>query len=185
MSAMNLSLRAVVDRPINEVEAFRLGQRAVEGLGQLASVSTRDERTVGLSVMVDTDDPLAVLQQARDGLVAALAEAGWSVIGWEALQALSPAEVDRRLENATIPPMVNTASFAELCGVSRQRISELETFRRAAAAKGDAYPFPQPVVPGWWLRSVAEHYAQVRKRKPGPESGAVPRPSHMRRLGER
>jgi hypothetical protein len=63
---------------------------------------------------------------------------------------------------------VSAAEFAELCGVTVQRIYELETHRRQAAADGARHPFPTPVVKGVWLKSAAERYAATRKRKPGP-----------------
>jgi hypothetical protein len=63
--------------------------------------------------------------------------------------------------------MVSAAEFAELCGVTVQRIYELETDRRQAAADGARHPFPTPVVKGVWLKSAAERYAATRKRKPG------------------
>ena len=45
-----------------------------------------------------------------------------------------------------------------------QRIYDLES-QRAAGKRDD---FPAPALDGYWLRSVAEHWARTRRRSPGP-----------------
>ncbi|ONI73091.1 hypothetical protein ALI144C_44895 [Actinosynnema sp. ALI-1.44] len=170
MNTWNLSVRLLVDRPVSEDHARQLGQAIKEHLQEPAVVSTRDSNpALGMSATLATDKPVQLLGELRDRLANSLATLGYSINGLASFEVLSPDETDRRLASASIPPMVNTEQFAELCGVSRQRISELETIRRAAAADGQPPTgFPTPVVPGWWLKSAAERYATTRRRKPGP-----------------
>lgn len=170
MSTWNITARALLGRTVPNLEAYELGRLAAEPLGRTAVVSMGQDATMGVTLVADTDDPVAVLTQLRATLAQVLAERGHELVAWQSFEALTPMETDKRLDTATIPEMVNTEAFAALCGVSRQRISELETNRRAAETDGQPYAFPRPVVPGWWLRTAAEHYARTRKTKRGPTS---------------
>jgi transcriptional regulator with XRE-family HTH domain len=58
---------------------------------------------------------------------------------------------------------VNAAELAELAGVTVQRIYQYESDRKAGRGT-----FPAPALDGYWLRTVAEHWAKYRKTKPGP-----------------
>lgn len=111
-------------------------------------------------------------QDAADQLAAAFADAGVEIAALEAVQVLSLEETARRLERATIPPLVSAKEFAQLCGVKVQWIYELETKRHAAEEAGEMNPFPAPVVPGYWLKTAAERFAQNR-----------PRPGRPRKVG--
>ncbi|MBB4682953.1 hypothetical protein [Amycolatopsis jiangsuensis] len=134
----------------------------------MITVAVHDNR-LGIALDSSGSDPVAELTVARDSFVEALATAGFTVTAWDAVEALSNAEVGRRIEASSIPPMVNVKEFAALCGFSsHQRIYELDTERRKAAEAGQLHTFPTPVVPGWWIKSAAERYASTRKTKPGP-----------------
>ena len=164
MNAWNLTVAATLDRAPSQLDAKRLG--AVAGAG-LLSTMVHDTK-FAVSALLDGPDPVLTLRGLSERLRTAFAELGYEFQRWEALECLSVEESEQRLAAASLPEMVNTERFAEICGVSRQRISELETERRAAAREGRTHAFPAPLVPGWWVKTAAEHYAQNRKRKPGP-----------------
>lgn len=166
MSTLSVTLSATLDRPVPQHEAMTLGRRIAGE--RLLTVAIHDNR-FSIITYSSADDPITGLATARDAFVDALAGAGFTVAAWDAVEALSDAEVARRIEAASIPPMVNVKEFAQLCGFSsHQRIYELDTERRKAAEAGQAHAFPTPVVPGWWIKSAAERYAATRKTKPGP-----------------
>lgn len=165
MAKWMITTRARVGRPVPGGAAQRIGTAAAAAR-QLVVVATRDG-SIGVTVASSALDPLEELRAVTERLAAALAADGFVVEGWEVGEYLSEAEADRRLSEASIPPMVPVEQFARMCGVSVQRIYELETERRAAAAEGREHALPAPVVPGWWLRSAAEHYAANRRRRPG------------------
>lgn len=90
---------------------------------------------------------------------------GATVLEWESLEVWSSAEIERRRRRPSIPPMVTAAELAAIAGLkSVQRIYQLESERKA----GERDDFPAPALDGYWLRSVAEHWAATRKTKPGP-----------------
>lgn len=166
MTTHSVALSATLDRPVPQHEAMPIGRRIAGE--HLITVAIHDNR---FSIVTDSaaTDPIDGLTSARDAFVEVLAAAGFTVVAWDAIEALSDAEVDRRIEAASIPPMVNVKEFAALCGfTSHQRIYELDTERRKAAEAGQTHPFPTPVVPGWWIKAAAERYAATRKTKPGP-----------------
>lgn len=170
MTKWNLSVRATLDRAMNDQDGLALGLQIGRDAGQtvFASVSSQ---LFGLSTVVEDQggDGLAALGEFRDLVAEQLAQAGYVVVAWEALEVRTPAETERRIETASVPPLVNTEQFAGLLGVSRQRVSELESERRAGK-RGD---FPSPMVPGWWIRAAAERYAQTRQSTPGrPAKGS-------------
>jgi hypothetical protein len=165
MTTWHLSVTVATDRPVTDDDARRISH--LQGADQVAMNGNRLTLAATVDV-VDVASPLHVLQAHCDGLTAALAATGYQLVDILAVEALTPSEVERRLATAGIPPMIDVKAFAQLCGVATQRIYELETERRKATAEGRSHPFPPPVVPGWWLRSAAEHYAQTRRTKPGP-----------------
>lgn len=185
MNTYNISLRVRLDHTPAEEQAVAIARAwAAPANTTLAMTSASlDEPRIGIAgVVIDDDlDAVAALEQSAHRLVAELASAGFTVTEWDALEVHSPAETERRLQAATIPPMVSALEFAELCGFrGRQRIYDLEHERQKAATQGEQHAFPAPVVPGYWLRSVAEHYAATRKRKPGP-APSRPNPLHANR----
>lgn len=168
----NVSASVTLDRSPSEHEARALGQRVVEGIsnGVLLMVSVHGTR-FGVAAESSTDvdvPPWTASDDLADAVLDATTMSGYRIESWEALEMLSPAEASRRLEAAALPPMVSTAEFAQMCGVSTQRMYELETARKKAAAVGKSHELPSPVVPGWYLKAAAERYAATRKRKPGP-----------------
>lgn len=165
MEPWSITLSATLDRPVPQHMAFALGQHSARD--RLLSVAVHDER-FGIIVTSPIADPVEALADAQTGFVEALAGGGYTVTAWDAVEALSYGEVERRLSAASIPPMVSAVEFAELCGVSKQWIYDLESKRAAAAKAGESLPFPTPIVPGWWIKAAAERFAATRKRKPGP-----------------
>lgn len=166
MEPWNITLSATLDRPVPQHEAFALGQRIAGD--SLLSVVVHDSRFATQSAH-EIADPVALVAAAPGVFTEKLAEAGYTVKAWEAIECLSGDETERRLESSSIPPLINAKEFAALCGfTSHQRIYELETERRKAAEEGRPHPFPTPVVPSWWIKTAAERYAKTRKRKPGP-----------------
>lgn len=165
----SITLTATLDRKPNDDYMQRLLQKHA---GTLLSVGIDGDRLSAIT-STDAEDDIEALRSFRDWLIATLVADGYTVRSWEAAEVLSSEEVLRRLATPTIPPMVSAAELAEMCGVSTQRIYELETERRKAAEQGREHPLPTPVVPGWWLRSAAQQYAANRKRKPGPPRRAA------------
>jgi predicted DNA-binding transcriptional regulator AlpA len=166
MYKYSLALSATLDRPVPHHEAFPLGQRIARN--NLLSAGFHENRFSVAGLIEDEDDWFAALETARAVFVEVLAEAGYTVQTWESVELRSPAETERRLSAAARPPMISTKQFAELCGISTQRIYELENERAKAAREGRPHTFPAPVVPGWWIKAGAQLYADTRKRKPGP-----------------
>jgi hypothetical protein len=132
--------------------------------------TSRDEPWLRVSGLVTADEtgdvsPAQIVQAAAGNLRVELSTVGASVATWEAVEVWSQAELERRARRPAIPPMVNAAELAELAGLtSVQRIYQLEAERKA----GKRTDFPAPVLDGYWLRSVGEHWAATRKRRPGP-----------------
>lgn len=166
MSTWNLTLRATLDSAPGDDEAIRLGKR-IAGK-RIAIVSTNEER-FRVTAVVDADNPMEALGEFVDTFGRVVPEAGYGLVRWDGLEALSPAESEQRLDRTDTPPTVSAATLAKMCGVSRQRIYELEAQRRKASDAGQSHPFPAPVAPGWWSYGPARYYAATRKRRPGPE----------------
>lgn len=166
MTTWNLALSATLDRAPADDVAHAVARQAAGHDYDLLMVTVHDVR-LGLRVLTDHDG-IPALDELQDRTVAALGDAGFTVQQWEAAEALTLEETDRRLAAASAPPMVTATEFAELCGVTPKRIYELETERRKAAESGQPHPFPTPPVKGAWLRAAAERYAATRKRTPGP-----------------
>lgn len=165
MTTWNLTLTAALDREPTQGDAYQLGRLAAGD--HFLSVVTHGSM-FSLLATAEADDPIAALRTSSERLTTVLAENGYSVRDWQAMECLTSEETDRRLSAARFPELVNSEQFAAIMGVSRQRVHDLETERRAAAERGETHPFPAPVVPGWWVKAGAELYARTRKRKPGP-----------------
>lgn len=170
MTTYTLALRAQLDRIPTEDQALTIARTWATRTGFTLAMTSHyaDEPALGVVGAVLDGDPAAAIETGMATLVDTLAEAGFTLSAWDAVELLSPAASQRRLEAGAIPPMVSTAELAEMCGVSTARIYELETERRKAADAGERHAFPKPVVQGWWLKTAAEHYASTRRRKPGP-----------------
>lgn len=169
VSTQGVTLAVTTDIPLADEQARDVAARwAANGGLVLGMTSTvRDEPWLRVTAGVrpgDAADPAQVIGTAIRNLEAELRNVGARVAEWHAVELLSATEVERRLQRPTIPPMVNAEQFGELAGLSRQRIGQYESDR--AAGKRD--DFPAPVLDGYWLRSMAEHWARTRKTKPGP-----------------
>lgn len=169
MSLHAVSLALTTDLQLTDEQvrdaAARWASRAGFDLGMTST--SRDEPWLRVSAMVKAEpiaDPAAIVQPAVETLAAELRDVGATVTEWLAVELLSQAEIERRSRIPRIPPMVNTAELAELAELTLQRIYQLESERKA----GKRTDFPTPVLEGYWLRSMAEHWAATRKRKPGP-----------------
>lgn len=178
MNTYSISIRVALDRPPTEDQAIAAARTWTEPTWMTLVLTSIGQEAPHLSVVASVAGdqagaevgPTAAIQEHCSSLRAALATVGLRIVGWEAIEARSPAETDRQLRNASIPPMVSAVELAELCGVTPARIYELEGERRKAAERGERHALPAPVVPGYWLKTVAEHYAATRKRKPGPSA---------------
>lgn len=164
MNLWSLTVTAELDHAPAQADALQLG-RAIAG-DDVVMVGIQDNR-VSCVATSTAEDGFAALQQLREDYARVMAEHGYTLRAWESAEVLSEGETQRRIEAASIPRMVSATEFAELCGVTKQRIYELEHERRKAAEQGKPHRFPTPVVPGYWLRSAAEHYARNRPRRPG------------------
>ncbi|MBK1785122.1 hypothetical protein [Prauserella cavernicola] len=164
MTMWSLTVTAALDRAPSQHETMQLG-REIAG-EDLVMVGIQDNR-VSCVVSSESVDGFGILQDVIDNYEQTMAHHGFTVLSWESAEVLSEAETQRRIEAAAIPAMVSATEFAELCGITKQRIYELETERKKTVEQGKTSRFPTPVVPGYWLRSAAEHYAKNRPRRPG------------------
>lgn len=178
MNTWNITVTATLDRPPADFDAYRLG-REIAG-AELLAATVHDAR-YSVHTRTEAYEPAGEVARLTRMFAARLAHEGFSIVRWEAVECLSADEVDRRLASASMPPLVSAEELAELCGVTKQRVYELEGERRKRAAAGEVYPFPTPVVPGWWLQSAAKHYAATRKTKPGPDADPAGRAAALRR----
>jgi len=171
MSTWHVSVQCLIYGEPAELAVARAGRLAAEDCGaELLYVSVQEGRRVTVAVTVESDSipwdfPLQLRGAVADRLVNS---AGHALRDWVAVEILSEEEAERRSATAGVPPLISTAEFAELLGVTVQRVYELEHERRKADQVGREHIFPRPVVRGYWLRAVAERYAAIRRRKPGP-----------------
>lgn len=163
MSTYNVAFTVVTDRVVDDEQARDVAGRWAAALGyELAMTSTsRDEPWLRVAALARG---AADLEAARHGLDSALTEQGVEVCEYLAIEMLHETETQRRGQARAIPRMVNTAELAELAGLSVQRIYQYESERR----NGRRTDFPAPVLDGYWLRTVGEHWARTRKTRPGP-----------------
>jgi hypothetical protein len=82
----------------------------------------------------------------------------------EAMEAMTPAEVDRRLERQRLPDLVDVAMFCKILGEEGSLLSKARLYQLREQQPDD---FPRAVTPGVWLRSMAEHYSDTRNRLAG------------------
>lgn len=170
MSDMNthiLTLGVGLDRPIDEQAARDVAARWAARCGLALGVTSTglDEPRLRVSGMATGDEaPPRILDEAALELVERLDEHGHEIVAWHTLEILDAAEVERRAAALRMPDVVNAEHLAALAGITRQRVYQLESERKA----GRRADFPAPILEGYWLRTVAEHWASTRKTKPGP-----------------
>ncbi|GAA0897779.1 hypothetical protein [Pseudonocardia zijingensis] len=165
--SINLALRT--DVQLDDDHARDVAARWAHNAGfDLGMTSTsRDEPWLRVSGLVSAPadlDPAQLVGTAVRNLQIELSEVGAVVREWEAIEIVSEAELRRRAQRPVIPPMVNAEQFGELTGLTRQRIYQYLSDRRA----GKRDNFPDQVIDGYWLRSTAEHWARTRRTNPGP-----------------
>lgn len=167
MSTYNITMHARLSHAPGDDVAILIGRRwAATVAAQLLGTTVRSgEPRIGVAAAFDTHAPTTHLPRLVSALVEVLASFGLTVTRWDSVELVDGVEAQRRLTAAAVPPLVSAAQLAEMCGVSAQRIYELEGERRRADGP---HPFPAPVVHGYWLESMARTYAATRKRKPGP-----------------
>lgn len=176
MTGHSITLRVTLDRPPTEEEAYSAALKWADPTWLTYVHSASGEAWLSVTAAVAASAASAehgvvnLMESACHELRHVLAQHGLKITGWDLVSAQSAAETDRRLLGVRVPPMVSAVELADLCGVTPARIYELEGERRKAAERGERHALPAPVVPGYWLRTVAEHYAATRKRKPGPTS---------------
>lgn len=171
MNTYTITLRVQLDRAPSEGAAITIGRRWAERadttlLGTTYSLDEPRIGVVGAFEIVDSVD--RIIADLMAALVIVLDQHGHHVHGWDVIDLRTEAEARRQLDSAAVPPMVSAAELSELCGVTPARIYELESERKKAESRGERHAFPAPVVPGYWLKTMAETYAATRKRKPGP-----------------
>lgn len=168
-----VSLAVSTDRQLSDEQAMQAArlwaQRADLTLGMTST--SRDEPWLRVQGMVSSAlSPVARLAEAADELAGALRESGTRVAGWHAVELLDEDEVRRRSERPVIPSVYSAQQFADAAGLSRQRIHQYESDRKA----GRRDDFPVSVLPGFWLQTEAEHWIRTRKTKPGPAPKTAP-----------
>lgn len=186
MTLLSLSVAATATPPLEPDDVGDLAKALADRMGgQLGVVSHgNDDRDGSLSVLVLTEErDLARQAAAVLEHLAALTPAGHA-LRMEALEVLTQDAVDRRLGALGIPPpgaplpvagrslpavpeVVSARNFAELLGVTTQRIYDLESRRKAAQAQGRDVPFPKPYLRAMWLREDAERYRDSGRRPRG------------------
>jgi predicted DNA-binding transcriptional regulator AlpA len=165
-----VTLTVQLDRVIDDEVARDVAARWATNSGfDLGMTSTSlDEPWLRASAGLQTTptaDPVQVVTSAVGNLSIELREVGHKVEAWRAVEIISADEQARRGRTRGMPDLVNAEQFAELAGLTRQRIYQYLSDRRA----GKRADFPEQVLDGYWLRSTAEHWATNRKRKPGPD----------------
>ncbi|OXM45669.1 hypothetical protein [Amycolatopsis alba] len=165
MITWNIAFTVTLDQEISDDVAQAVAQRTANDGFEPIMVTVHGTR-LGLRVLTEAYFPNLALLRSR--ISGALSEVGFAPRQWEAVEALTADESERRLSSVSAPTLVTVAEFAELCGVAAQRIHDLETERGKAETAGRKHDFPKPLAKGVWLKLAAERYAQTRKRTPGP-----------------
>ena len=163
----SLLLVVQLDAPLNQQQLGALSRLMTEQENTPCSVMWHDNGSrVGVSRSLPHgpwNDAITTAQAALERFTTVLAEQlGRRVDELVAVELLDADEAQRRVNQPSIPPLVNAERFAEILGVSRPRIYELAKYRR----DGKRDDFPPEVVPGYWLESSAHAFAR-RDRKPG------------------
>jgi predicted DNA-binding transcriptional regulator AlpA len=171
--AITLSVR--LDRPMPADAAMPLSRTWAADSALIGGMcSYGPEGTYSVTGMLRDDTPAADLPgrlaRAANLLASVLAGHGYRVTDWDSVELLSDDAVNQRLRSVSMPDVVSVAEFAEELGVTRQRIYQLESDRKAGR---DTTGFPRPVLDGYWLRSQVETYRLNRKAKPGPAPKAA------------
>lgn len=172
MSTYNVSLAVRLAARVDEDQAATVGRTWARAAGLVFVMvgTARDEPWLRVSALAEDPalDPATLARTSGAALVEVLAGAGATVAEWLAVEVLHESEAERRATRPAVPPLVDAAGFAELCGVRRQRVYQWESDREA----GKLPEFPAQVGPGVWLRAEALHWDRVRPRKPGPVPGS-------------
>ncbi|NMH96573.1 hypothetical protein [Pseudonocardia acidicola] len=170
MPITSLSVHVTADRPTipDSSAAYRVGEQIAGKMsGQLLMATWGDDGLllgwlIGADIEGDYGHRLSALEHYAYAAVHAVDED--TEIRTEELAALSETELDRRRSLPSgIPELASTKEAAEICKVSQQRWSEMQAEARA----GKRPNFPEPVVPGWYIKGQVENYAQTRRTVAG------------------
>jgi predicted DNA-binding transcriptional regulator AlpA len=170
MTTYVVSLAVTLDRHLGEGQDVQVAKQWGEVAGLVVGMtsSRKDEPWLRVQGMVSTvterPDVVQIVASATGNLAQVLREHGRLIDAWHAVEVLDEDEVRRRSERPVIPPVYSTQEFADAAGLSRQRIHQYASDRKA----GKRDDFPAPILDGYWLRSEADHWASTRKTKPGP-----------------
>ena len=134
-----------------------------------ATVAAAPHRQFTVSLPVHTTRPSDAVRDACKVVIYALGDAGFPehLIG---VEALTPAEYERRAWEPSVPDVVGPIEAAEILNVSRQRVHQL-------ASENPRFPTPVIVTKSGslWARSAIEAFDSAWARKPGrPAKGATP-----------
>lgn len=165
IATLTVQLDRVIDDEVARDVAARWATNSGFDLGMTST--SLDEPWLRVSAGLQTTpaaDPVQVVTSAVGNLVVELREVGHKVEAWRGVEIISADEQARRGRTRGMPEVVNAEQFAELAGLTRQRIYQYLTDRRA----GKRDDFPDQILEGYWLRSAAEHWAKTRRTKPGP-----------------
>lgn len=138
--------------------------RLLELLAPLGVALAAGDGHVGWSatLTVEAPDPARAGSYALDELLHAAGEAKMPTGEVAALEVLTAAEADRRLDEPSFPELVGAAEAAEILGVSRQRVHQLHT---------ENPRFPEPVVElrlgPLWLKASIDAFLRSWERKSG------------------
>lgn len=176
MSTYNVTFTVTTDVQLNDEQVSSAVVRGCidAGLNLVMPSTSRDEPWLRVSAVTQdvpegtpassVNDASGVVSNVVAAFTDALRDRGARITQWRSIEVQSEAEQMRREQQRVIPPMVNAAEFAELAGLTVQRIYQYESERKAGKRKD----FPAPALDGYWLRTVGEHWAKTRKTKPGP-----------------
>jgi len=133
---------------------------ALEGQeASVAAVPSRDQFTISLPI-----EGMRVSDAIRDACKRAVYELHQAGLTEHltAVEALEPAEYERRAWEPTVPDVVGPIEAAQILGVSRQRVHQLVADNRR---------FPAPIIVtksgSLWARSAIDAFARSWTRKPG------------------
>ena len=170
MTTYVVSLTATLDRHLGEEQMLSAARDWAESAGFTLGMTSTSRDTPWLRVQgmattaSERPDVAQIVQSATGNLAQVVRERGATVTAWHAVEVLDADEVRRRAERPTIPPVYSTSEFAHAADLSRQRIHQYESDRKA----GKRHDFPAAVLDGYWLQAEADHWIRTRKTKPGP-----------------
>jgi hypothetical protein len=143
-----------------------LGEEALVALDMAledadATVAAAPHRQFTVALPVHTTRPSDAVRDACKIVMYALGEVGLPehLIG---VEALTPAEYERRAWHPTVPDVVGPIEAGEILGVSRQRVHQL-------ASENPRFPAPVIVTTSGslWARTAIEAFDRAWTRKPG------------------